>query len=104
MEEGEENAGGNRNADDVIEECPEQVLLDVLESLMAELDSSRYIAQIRAHQNDGAGFDCDVAAAAYGNADIGLGESGSIVNAVADHHNFMALFLETFDHRCLIIR
>ena len=44
-------------------------------------------AQVAAHEREVAGLDGDVGAGAHGEAEVGLGEGGGVVDAVADHRH-----------------
>src|SRR3546814_13396184 len=51
-------------------------------------------AEIAPYEGDVAGFDGDVGAGAHGEAEVGLGEGGGVVDAVTDHGHRAALSLE----------
>ena len=54
-------------------------------------------AEVAADEGEVAGFDGDVGAGAHGEAEVGLGEGGGVVDAVADHGDDLALGLEAAD-------
>ena len=53
--------------------------------------------QVAAHQGEVAGLDGDVGAGAHGDAEVGLGQGGGVVDAVADHGHDAALGLQPLD-------
>ena len=56
-------------------------------------------AQVAADQGEVAGLDGDVGAGAHGEAEVGLGERGGVVDAVADHRHHAALGLQPLRRR-----
>ena len=64
--------------------------------------ASAAAAQVAAHQREVAGLDGDVGAGAHGEAEVGLGERGGVVHAVADHGHDPALGLQPADHVDLV--
>ena len=80
-----ERAGGQRDADNVVDERPEQILMNVGQSRAAHADGGGDVGQAALHEHDVRGVDGDVRACADGDADIGPGERGRVVDAVADH-------------------
>ena len=61
-------------------------------------------AQVAADQGEVAGLDGHVGAGAHGEAEVGLGEGGGVVDAVADHGDDPALGLEPPDDVDLVGR
>ena len=59
--------------------------------------------QVALEQGDAGAFDGDVGAGAHGDADIGRGEGGRIVDAVTGHGDDAALALQPLDDRALLI-
>ena len=49
--------------------------------------------QVGAHQGEIAGLDGDVGAGTHGDPEVGLCESGGVVDTVADHRHNSALLL-----------
>ena len=76
-----------RNADDVIEKRPEQILLDDAHGAARQGERTGRGGKIAAHEHDVRALDRHVRAVAHGNADVRLFERGGIVDAVADHRN-----------------
>ena len=73
--------------------------------LRVRRDSRMASAAIRrspAHQGEVAGLDRHVGAGAHGQAEVGLGQRGGVVDAVADHGHDPALGLEPLDHVHLV--
>ena len=60
--------------------------------------------QVAAHQREVGRLDGDVGAGAHGEAEVGLGERGGVVHAVADHGHDPALVLEAADDVDLVGR
>src|SRR3546814_10724907 len=61
-------------------------------------------AEITPYEGDVAGFDGDVGAGAHGEAEVGLGEGGGVVDAVTDHGHRAALSLEALGAVDLVLR
>src|SRR5699024_127521 len=59
--------------------------------------------QVAAHEGDVGGLDGDVGAGAHGQAEVGLGEGGGVVDAVADHRDDLALGLQAGDDVDLVL-
>ena len=59
--------------------------------------ASAAATQVAAHQGQVAGLDRDVGAGAHGQAEVGLGQRGGVVDAVAHHRHDAALGLEPLD-------
>src|SRR4051794_36269180 len=77
-EERVEGAGCNGDKEDVIAVGPEEVLADGAEHATRETDRRDEGREIAAHEDDVAGLDRDVGAAADRDADVGLSEGGRI--------------------------
>lgn len=67
---GEVAEGGEWDADDVVDECPEEVLADGGHGLAGEGEGSADGTEVVCGEGDGGGFDGDVGAAADGDADV----------------------------------
>ena len=67
------------------------------ERAAGEADGVGGDAQVAAHEGEVAGFDGDVGAGAHGDAEVGLGEGGGVVDAVADHGDDLAVGLQAAD-------
>ena len=52
------------------------------------------------HQADLGCFEGDVGAGAHGEGEVGLGERGGVVDAVADHCDSLSGVADFFDDRC----
>ena len=57
-----------------------------------------------AHQGDSRRFNGDIAAAAHGDAHIGLRQRGRIVDTVADHRHLVPLALQAFNRIGFTVR
>ena len=97
------NAHREWDANRVVEECPEQILVDVADRLPAHADRRRHIRQVALHQDHIRRIDRNVRARPDGDADIRAGERRCIVDAVPDHRN-LAIFLQFADDRLFAVR
>lgn len=88
---------GHGDQHDVVDESPEQILVDGAQGGLAERDGGGHGGQVAADEGDVAGFDGDIAARADGEADIGLGQGGRVIDAVADHGHARAFRLQLLD-------
>ena len=76
----------------------EQVLVDEPERLAREADQGGQPVKIAVHEGDVGGLDGEVAAeGSHGDAHVACGECGCVVDAVSDHRDAVALFLELAD-------
>jgi len=92
-----------RNTDAVIEERPEQILMNIPENLARKAYRRRNIADTRLHQHNISRIERNIGSSAYCNTRIRLSERRSIVYAVADHGD-RAVLLELFDYIRLVTR
>ena len=60
--------------------------------------------QVAPYEGEVAGLDGGVRAGAHGQAQVGLGQRGRVVDAVADHRHRTALVLEPLDDVDLVLR
>ena len=54
-------------------------------------------AEVAFHQGDAGAFHCDIGAGAHGDSDVGGGEGGRVVDAIARHGDDVALLAELAD-------
>src|SRR5262245_796291 len=94
---------GDGNAQRVVNEGQEQILTDVLHGEPAEATGSFDASKIAANQGDSGTLDCHIGAASHSNSDLGLGQSGRVVNAIAGHRYSFALSLQFLDDIGLLI-
>ena len=99
-----EQPGCQRDADDIVEEGPEQVFVNVGHSAPAQPDRGRDIRQAAVHQHDIRRIDGHIGACPDGDPDVRTRQGRCIVDAVADHGDQAAGFLEFPDHRFLPFR
>ena len=99
-----ENACSQGNADDVVEEGPEQIFFDILDDGLAQTDGADCVEEVTAHENGVGAFNGDVCPGADSHAQIGFGQGWRIVDAVADHGDFMAFGLKGGDVFFFILR
>ena len=88
---------GDGDQHDIVDERPEEILMDGSQGGLAEGDGGCHGGQVAADEGDVAGFDGDVAAGADGKTDIRLGEGRGIIDAIADHGDLRAFTLELLD-------
>ena len=86
-----EDAGGDRQREAVVADRPGEVLVHLAHGAAADGDGGGDVERVGAHQHDVGGLDGDVGAGADRDADVGLGERGGVVDAVADHGDLAAL-------------
>ena len=101
--ERDEHTSGQRDADDIINERPEQVFVDVAQGCAAQADGGGHIGELGVHQHDISRIDGDIRARTNGDAGVGAGQCGRIVDAVADHGD-LARFLKLADDGFLAVR
>ena len=94
MEGGIEEAGGEGNAEEVVADGPGEVLAHDAERLAGEGEGGGNGGGLGAEEEDVAGFLGEIGAGAHGDAGVGLGEGGGVVDAVADHGYAEAGFLQ----------
>ena len=94
---GVEGAGGDGDEQHVVAEGPRQALLHRADRAPGESDGRDDAAQVAADQGDVGCGDGDVGAGADGDAEVGLGQGGCVVDAVAGHRDDVALLLELGD-------
>ena len=104
MEGGIEYARRDGNADGVVEKRPEEVLLDVADHRSAQLHGGGNVQKVAAHQHDVRRLDGDVRTRADSDADVRTREGGRVVDAVADHGDLFATFLQPPDLALLVLR
>ena len=74
------------------------------EQLLADFDDLDQLRRVRIEVHHVAGFLGGLRAGVHGHADIGLGERGRVVGAVADHRDHAAAGLLPADERELVLR
>ena len=94
MEQRIKHTGCQRNADNIIEEGPKQVLLDVADGSPRQFHRCDSVDQVALHQHNVRGLNGHVGASADGNAHIGPRQRRSVVDAVSHHGNPFALLLQ----------
>ncbi|BCM64732.1 hypothetical protein EASAB2608_00066 [Streptomyces sp. EAS-AB2608] len=99
-----EGARGEGDADGVVDQGEQQVLLDVAHGGAGEPDGGDDAGEGAGDEGDVGGLDGDVGAGADGQADVGGGQGGGVVDAVADHAHRAALGLEATDRVGLVLR
>ena len=87
-------AAASGEGGDVVGERPEQVALDRREGSPGEADGVDCGTQVASHECEVAGFDRDVGAGSHRETEVGLGESGGVVDSVADHRDDSSFVLE----------
>ena len=100
---GHKAACGQRNADDIVDKRPEQILVDIPQGSPAEPDSRRHIQKAALHEHHIRRVNGHVRAGANGDARIRPGQGRGIVDAVA-YHGDLALGLQLPDYSLLAVR
>ena len=93
----DKQAGGQRDADSIVEKCPEQILMDISQRGSAQADRCGHIAETALHQHDIGRIDGHIGPGTDRDADIRAGQGRRIIDPIAHHGNF-ALFLQLTDH------
>ncbi len=70
---GVEDAGGQRDADEVVDDGPAEVLAHDVRGAAGDLDGERDEAEVVVEEEDVAGFAGEVGAGGHGEAGVGLG-------------------------------
>ena len=99
-----EQAGCQRDADYIVEEGPEQVLVDIGHGAPAQPYSCGHIRKPTVHQDDVGRIDGHIRPGTDGDADICPGQSRCVVDAVSHHGHQAPGFLEFPDHRFFAFR
>ena len=100
--EGDEHTGGQRDADDVVDERPEQVFVDVAQGGAAQPNGGGHIGEPGVHQDHIGCVNGNIGTGTDGDAGVRAGQGGGIVDAVA-HHGHLAAFLQPADHGLLAV-
>ena len=103
-EGGVKNAGRNRNADRVVGERKCQILANVAHGRPAQDDGACNAREVSLHQRDSGALDRNFGSRPHGDADGGLGQSRSIVHAIAGHSDNASVGREFFDDAVLVLR
>ena len=99
-----EQTGRDWDAQCVVNKSPEQILLDLAHRRLRYLQRHDHIADVVFDQDHIARFLGHVRSGADSHANLGLGQGGRIVHAVAHHGYFLAGGLQLFDFLGLILR
>ena len=95
---------GERNGGDIVEESPEQVLLDGSERQPRQPQGFDNLERAALNENDVAGLDSDVGPGPDSDAEIGLRESRRIIDAITDKGDALAFLLKTLNVLRLVLR
>ena len=98
-----EHARREGDAQRVVKERPEEILLDVADGAAREPDRRHDVERIVSDKHDVRALHRYITAAAYGDADVRARKCGCVVYAVA-HHRHDALFFELGDLRLFVAR
>lgn len=91
------------DADNIVDECPAEILMDIADGCPAEPYRRSYVQQTTLHENDIGSIDRDISSRPDGDPDIGLGQSRGIIDAVA-HHCRLSLCAQLPDLLLLSVR
>ena len=92
-----EHAGRDRDADQVVNKRPEQVLPDQPDGFARQNVGFRQQQQVGIHQRDHRDVHCDVGAVPHCDADVGASQRLRVVDAVADHRYALTFPLQLLD-------
>ena len=90
------------NPQSVVAEGPEQIFSDVAQGGAGEADGRRHVGEAGLHQHHVGGVHGHVSPRSDGDAHVGAGQGGSVVDAVT-HHGHLAVLLQLADHRLLAV-
>ena len=96
MEEELVESDGQWDAKGVVEEGPEEILVDILHNRPGQADGRRHVRQPTLYENHIRRINCHVRSGSDGNARIGPGQGRGVVDPVPDHGD-LALFLQVPD-------
>ena len=99
-----QHAGRNRHAQGVVDQGEEEVLADVPHRVATELHGLHDAPQVAFDQRDARRFNRHVGAGSHCDPDIGFGQGGSVVDAVARHRHLAALGSQRLDPLVLVLR
>ncbi len=97
-------AGSDRDRNQVVGGRPDEVLDHLAVAGSGQVDHAGDAARVARCEHDTGRFDRDVGAGADRDADVGSGECGCVVDAVADHRDLVAACLEGGDLGVLVLR
>ena len=92
-----EHARGDGHAERVVDEREEQVLADVPHRCAREAAGAHDAAEVALDEGDAGALHRHVGPGAHGDAHVGLGQRGGVVDAVAGHGDDAALGLQALD-------
>jgi hypothetical protein len=80
----QQEAHGQRDADEVVNSGPHEVQADLPEDAAGQVDGGDDVEQVVAHEDDVGRFHRNVGAGAEGNTDVGGCQRWRVVDTVAD--------------------
>src|SRR5215469_481316 len=98
------DAGGDGDSDGVVDKSEEEVLLDVAHDCFAEAARADQGSEVAFQQGDAGALHGDVGSGSHGNANLGLGECGGVVDTVASHRDGPSLLLQLLDAVSFVVR
>lgn len=96
-EERVEQASGERDSHNIVNERPEEVLLDAAHREPRELHGFDEFRYITPKKGDACRLDGHVSPGCHGDTDVGLRQGGSVIYAVSGHSNRPAFSLQLLD-------
>ncbi len=102
--EREKDAGGDGNANEVVDGRKEEIHPDPPHGLPGQVEAGENVQEVVLNEDDVGGLEGNVRPGPDGNADVRLGEGGRVVDAVPDHGDAFALSLEALDFADLVRR
>jgi len=91
--DGEQDACGDRHSDEVVDERPTEIEVYATEDDAGEIEKGEDSCETRVDEDEGGRREGNVRTRADCYAEVGGGESGCVVNAVAYHGNSCAFLL-----------
>ena len=95
-------AGCQRDADDVVDERPEQILPNHVNRLLAQFYGFRNRQKVVAHQRNLRHIHRHIRSLSYRHAHVGKGQGLGVVDSVA-HHRYLLAFVLKFLYQCLLV-
>ena len=96
------DAGCQRDADDVVDERPEEILPNHVNRLLAQFYGFRKCQQVVAHQRNLRHIHRHIRSLSYRHTHVGKGQGLGVVDSVA-HHRYLLAFILKFLYQCLLV-
>lgn len=103
MHRWEEDTTGEGKSNDVVEEGPDEVPVDSLDGCVGEIEEGDDVDEGVADKNGVGRFNRNFRSGAEGDADVGLGKGGTVVDTISDERDVVAFILELLDDGGLVL-